>query len=182
VDAERPERVLVLADLAEVLAVPVDVENVAELAGADQLLQANDSRVVEQEVARHQYASVLLRTRDELLDLAAGQRWRLLDEHVLARFERALRELRVRHDRRRDNDRLQRVVGEHLVEVGRKARLRIARSEPLPLFVRKVAEPGELGELVEVPREVRAPIAEAREADFRHGRRLASTSAIRSEA
>jgi len=182
VDPERPERVLVLADLAEVLAVPVDVENVAELAGADQLLQANDARVVEQEVARHQHAAVLLGTRDELLDLAAGQRRRLLDEHVLARFERALRELRVRHDRRRDDHRLQRVVGEHLVEVGRQARIRIARSEALPLLIREVAEPGQLGELVEVPREIRAPVAEASEADFRHGGRLASTSAIRSEA
>ena len=39
VDAERPERVLVLADLPEVLPVAVDVEDVAELAGLDQLLE-----------------------------------------------------------------------------------------------------------------------------------------------
>ena len=55
VHAERPERVLVLADRAEVLAVAVDAEHVAEVAGVDELLQLAHARVVEQQVARHQH-------------------------------------------------------------------------------------------------------------------------------
>jgi hypothetical protein len=39
VHAERPERVLVLADLAEVLPVAVDAEHVAERRRVDELLQ-----------------------------------------------------------------------------------------------------------------------------------------------
>src|SRR5439155_15658401 len=80
VDAERPERVLILPDLAEVLAVAVDVEDVAELVRLDQLLQALDARVVEEQMTRHQHAPALLRGRDEVLDLGAGQRRWLLDE------------------------------------------------------------------------------------------------------
>ncbi len=44
VHAERPERVLVRADDAEVLPVAVDAEHVAELARVDQLLQLQDTR------------------------------------------------------------------------------------------------------------------------------------------
>src|SRR5438067_11242629 len=88
----------------------------------------------------------------------------------------------MRHHRRSDDHRLERVVREHLVELCGQASIRIARREARALLFREVAEPGELGELVEVPREVRAPVAEAREADFRHGRSVTSTSAIRSEA
>ena len=54
VDAEAPERVLVAPDRAEVLAVAVDVEDVAELARVDELLELRDARVVEEQVAGHQ--------------------------------------------------------------------------------------------------------------------------------
>src|SRR4029453_17044426 len=46
VHAERPQRVLVLADLAEVLAVAIHAEHVSELALLDQLLELADARVV----------------------------------------------------------------------------------------------------------------------------------------
>src|SRR5215216_968440 len=52
VDAERPERVLVLADLAEILTVAVDVEDLAQLAPRDQLAELRDGRVVQEQVAR----------------------------------------------------------------------------------------------------------------------------------
>ena len=90
VNAERPERVLVLADHAEVLAVAVDAEDVAELAGVDELLQLAHAGVVEQQVARHQHEASLLGERDELLHLGGAHRGRLLDEDVLARLERRL--------------------------------------------------------------------------------------------
>jgi hypothetical protein len=52
----------------------------------------------------------------------------------------------------------------------------------LAILLRKVAEPRELGQLVEVPGEIRAPVTETREGDLRHGASLTSTSAMRSEA
>ena len=116
-DAERPERVLVRAHDAEVLAVAVDAEHLAELAGVDQLLQLPDAGVVEQQMARHQHEVALGRERDELVHLGGAHRRRLLDEHVLARLERLLRERVVRRHRRRDHDGVERPVGEQLVEV-----------------------------------------------------------------
>ena len=57
VRAERPERVLVGAQLAEVQAVAVDVVHVAELARVDQLLQPHEAGVVLEQVADHQRAA-----------------------------------------------------------------------------------------------------------------------------
>ena len=93
-----------LADLAEVLAVAVDAEHVAELARVDQLLQLLHARVVEQEVAGHEHARATRRERDELLHLRGAHRGRLLDERVLARLERALRERVMRRHGCRDDD------------------------------------------------------------------------------
>ena len=53
---------------------------------------------------------------DELVHLDGAHRRRLLDEDVLAGFERALRERVVRRHRRRDHDGVERVVREHVVE------------------------------------------------------------------
>ena len=104
VHAERPERVLVRADDAEVLAVAVHAEHLAELARVDELLQLPHARVVEQEVARHEHEVAVGRDRDELVDLLGPHRGRLLDEHVLPRLERLLRKCVVRRYRRRDDD------------------------------------------------------------------------------
>src|SRR5204863_6129177 len=52
-------------------------------------------------------------------------------------------------------------VCEDFVEVGRSARLRVACAEALERVRRGVAEPAEIGQIVEVAREVRAPVAEA---------------------
>ena len=56
VHAQAPERVLVLADDAQVLAVAVDVEHVAQLADVDQLAQLDHGGVEAQQVADHQRA------------------------------------------------------------------------------------------------------------------------------
>ena len=63
VDAERPERVLVRADDAEVLAVAVDAGDVAELAGVDELLHLAQARVVEEQVPGHEHEVPLARAR-----------------------------------------------------------------------------------------------------------------------
>ena len=162
VRAERPERVLVAPDLPEVLAVAVEVEHVPEVAVGDQLLEHRDGRVVEQEIAGHQHEAALLRDRHELLRLGARLRLGLLDEDVLACEQRPLRELVVRDDGRRDHDRVQLRVGEHLVEARRRPGLRMAGRGLREQVGRQVAEPAEVGELGEVAGEVRAPVAEAR--------------------
>ena len=90
VDAERPERVLVRADDAEVLAVAVDAGDVAELAAVDELLHLLQPGVVEEQVSRHQDEPAGAGEVDELLHLLAAHRGRLLDEDVLARLERLL--------------------------------------------------------------------------------------------
>src|SRR5579884_320579 len=165
VHAERPERVLVRADDPEVLAVAVDAQHLAQFAAVDELLQLLHARVVEEEVARHQHEVPRRRELDELGHLGRAHRGRLLDQHVLARLERLLRERVVRRHRRRDHDRVDAVVGEHLGEVVGRARLRVARGEALAQLRVEVAEPGQLGELVEVADEVRAPVPEPRHGD-----------------
>src|SRR3954451_18852816 len=117
VDAERPERVLVLADLAEVLAVAVDDEHVAELPLVDQLLQLLHCRVVEQEVTRHEDERARLGEGDQLLHLGGLHRRRLLDEDVLAGRERRACKRVVRRHGGRDHDRVDLVRREQLVEV-----------------------------------------------------------------
>ncbi len=107
VDAERPQSVLVLAELAEVLAVPVEVEHVAELPGLDQLLELRHRRVIEQQVSREEDEAALLRERDKLVGLRGRERRRLLDEDVLTGLERPAGELVMRRHRRGDDDGLE---------------------------------------------------------------------------
>ena len=115
--AERPERVLVGAQLAEVEPVAVDVVDVAELARVGDLLQLDHARVVLEQVADHQdLARALGRGRD-LLGVGDGLRQRLLDEAVLAGLERLEREVGVGRHRRGDDHRVERVVGEQIVDV-----------------------------------------------------------------
>src|SRR5579871_4929955 len=129
VHPERPEGVLVRADDAEVHALAVDAQDVAELAGVDQLLQLQDGGVVEEEVAGHQHAVALLCEPHELVHLDRAHRRRLFHEDVLAGLERALRERMVRRHRRRDRNRVEAVVVEQIVEAPGRARLRVALGE-----------------------------------------------------
>jgi hypothetical protein len=184
VGAQAGERVLLTPDLPEVLPVAVQVEHVSELARLDQLLQLAHARVIEQQVPWHQHELALPGDRHELLRLGRVHRHRLLDEDVLAGEQRPPREVEVRHDGRGDDDRLELGIGEQLVEVGRHARAGIARGEARAVLVGEIAEPRQVGNLVEVPREVRTPVAEAGQADphLAHRERLARRSAILAEA
>ena len=84
VGPEAPEGVLVGPQLAEVESVAVDVVEVAQLAGVDQLLQAGDCRVVLEQVPDHQDAPGLLGGGDGPFGIGGARRQRLLDEAVLA--------------------------------------------------------------------------------------------------
>ncbi len=108
--------------------------------------------------------SLLLGERDELVHLVSLHRRRLLDEDVLPGRERASREVEVRGHGRRDDHGVELVVAQHLVEVRGEPGLRIAGGDVVPARVR-VAEPAELGDLGEVAREVRSPVAETGDAD-----------------
>ena len=165
VHPERPERVLVRPDHAEVLPVAVDARDLAERAGVDELLHRAKTGVVEEQVTGHQHEVTRFRERDQLLHLLAAHRRRLLDEDVLARFERLPRQLVVRGHGRRDDHRVDSRVGEQLVERTGRARLRVPRGVVRqPLLVR-VADPCELCELAHHADDVLSPAADARVGD-----------------
>ena len=109
----------------------------------------------------HQHTLTVLGEPHELLHLVRAHRGRLLDEDVLARGERRARELEVRRDRRGDDDRLHRRVGQDLAEVRRRLRPGMAPRQSLEAILGRIADPGEIRDLVEVADEVRAPCSEA---------------------
>ena len=150
-----------LSNDPEVLAIAVDHQDLTELAGVDELLQLEDAGVVEEEMAGHEDEVAPLGDRDELVDLVTLHRGRLLHEDVLARLERSLRELVVRRNRGRDDDRVERRVLEHLLEGLGPARLRVATLELVRLALRRIREPREVCEVGKVAREVLPPLAEA---------------------
>jgi hypothetical protein len=165
VHAKRPQGVLVRPDRAEVLAVAVDAEHVAELARVDDAFQRADGWVVQQQMAGHQHTAALLRQLAQLLHLAAPHRGRLLDEHVLVRLERPSRELVVRRYGRGDHDGVHRVVGEHVAEARRDARRGMPLGRRCGLLFVDVAEPRHVGELSEVAQELFPPLAQPDLAD-----------------
>ena len=168
VHAERPERVLVAAHDPEVHAVAVDAAHVAELAGVDQLLELEHGGVVEQQVAGHQNEAACIGQRHELVHLSRSHGRRLLDEDVLACLERSLRERVVGRHRCRDHHCVELVVVQQVVEVRRRARVRVALGTRGEVLLVEVAKPPELGEVGEVAGEVRAPVVEADDSDRRH--------------
>ena len=104
----------------EVLAVAVDAEHVAELAPVDRA----PSACWTPGWYRSKWPGMRTRSRSSASATSSSiscalHRRRLLDEYVLAGLERALRELVVRGHGRRDDDRVERLVGEHLVEATR---------------------------------------------------------------
>ena len=66
-------------------------------------------------------------------------------------------------------------IGEHLGVVRRHACARVARGERGTVLLIEIAEPRQVGEVVEVPRQVRAPVAEA---DQAYGGHLVTASRL----
>src|SRR4051794_24905873 len=167
VRAEAPQRVLLRAQLAQVQPVAVDVVDVAELARVGDLLEPVHAGVVLEQVADHEDPA--RRARRLARPLGVGDRLgeRLLDEAVLARLEDAHGELGMRRDRRGEDGRVARRVGEQVVEVAGEPRAGVARGEPRADVRVAVAAPAQVGagQRVEVAREVRAPVAEPDDAE-----------------
>ena len=87
VGAQAPEGVLVGAHDAQVLPVAVEVEDPAQGAVVDQVLQRLHAGVVDQQVVHHQHAIARVGLGDQLVGVARGHRERLLHEDVLAGLE-----------------------------------------------------------------------------------------------
>ena len=167
VHAERPEHVLVRADLAQVHAVAVHVAHVAQLAGVDQLAQLLDAGMEAQQVADHQHEAAARDEVAQLVRLGGRPGHRLLDHDVLAGQDRPPGELEVRRHGRRQHHRAHVGVGQDIVVARGEAGLRIGgrvRRAGLLVGVAAPAQVG-LGQRAEVAQQVLAPPAQADHAD-----------------
>jgi hypothetical protein len=168
---ERPQRVLVGPQLAQVEPIPVEVEEVAEVAGVGDRLELLEAGVVLEQVADHQHAPGGARGGGDLLGRRERLGERLLHEAVLPCGEYPQCHLGVRGHRRRADHGVQLGVGEQLVELGAHADARQLGCSALARRLRAVAEPAQLGvgQAVEVARQVRAPVTEAHDPDTDRG-------------
>src|SRR3954453_14805392 len=179
VRAKAPQRVLLGPQLAQVQAIAVDVVDRPQLAGRRDLLELVHARVVLEQVADHEHPARRARRLDRALGVGDRLRERLLDEAVLARLEHADRERGVGGDGRGEDGRVKAGVAEKGVWGAGEARPGMADGEALAHGRVGVAAPAQLGarERVEVAGEVRAPVAEADDADRdRRGRACAHSS------
>jgi hypothetical protein len=69
-------------------------------------------------------------------------------------------------NRRGDHHGLNGAVLEQIVEAVGRPGMRVARSELVEQVGREIAEPRQIGDVVEVARQVRAPVTQAREAEL----------------
>ena len=166
VGAERPQRVLVGAQLPEVQAVGVDVVDVAELTVGGDPLEHRDARVVLEQVTDHEDPVRRGGRGDGPLGVGDGLGERLLDEAVLAGGQHALGQRRVGRHRGGEHDGIDALVREHVVERRGASRARVRRTDPGQRRLVGVAQPRHLAvpERREIPREVGAPIAQPRDA------------------
>ena len=164
VRAERPQRVLVRAQLAEVEAVGVDVVDLAELAGVGDLLQLarrpGGTRAGGRPSARARSRSAAATARSaSATDWASGfSTKQCLPASSTRSASAAWVGTGVASTTASSV-----WVGEQVVEVGGEARARERARAALARGLGRVAAPGELAarQRGEVAREVRAPVAEA---------------------
>ena len=126
---EAPERVLVLAHLAEVLAVRVQVEHPAERAVLRQLLHLRERGWKRSRWPTISCRSCCVGERDQVGGVLDRQRQRLLDEQVLAGLEHLRADRMVRGGAGRDDDRVERVIGQQVVEPVGEPRARELRAK-----------------------------------------------------
>ena len=87
VGGEAPEDVLFRPDQAHVQPVGIAVEDAPESAFLDQLAEADDRRMIKEDVSDHEDGAAMLGQGDQFFALPGIQSQRLFDEDVFARFE-----------------------------------------------------------------------------------------------
>ena len=170
--AEIPDDADVGLVQSEVDAARGDEVELAERHRVDHLLDGDDRRAVEERVARHQRPAGLAGEPHELGRLLRARCEGLLDEHVLAELQSLRGEVEVRRHRRRDHDRFDVVVRQHLEIRRRPPNGRVAAPPVIQPLLAHVAHDDDLRllELDEVAKEIRPPVAEPHD---RHAERLA---------
>ena len=146
----------------EVDAARGDEVDLSQVAVLDQRADHVHRRAVDERVARHQHHLPERGQLDQHLGLLGGGRERLLDEHVLAVAQRRRGDRKMGRDRRGDQHGVDGRVLEEVVEPLRAAHRRIPLRDLVQRLRAPVADPGHLGilDLVQVPHEVRPPVAE----------------------
>ena len=163
VRAEIPDDAHIGLMQAEIHTARRDEVDVAELTRPDQLLDRHDRRAVEERMPGHEDEAETGREPEQALRLARRRGEGLLDEHVLAGFERRLGELEVCRDRCGDRDGVDLGVGEDVPEARGAAKGREAAPDRVDGGAAGVAYHDRVCavHLVEVPHEVGPPVAEA---------------------
>jgi hypothetical protein len=115
VGGEAPEDVLLGPELADVEAVGVDVLDLAQDAGPDELLELQHRGMVLEEVAHHQDAPLAPGGLNQVLSLANGQGEGLFHIDVLAFEQRTFDHLVMGLRRGRDGDGLDGRVSQHCI-------------------------------------------------------------------
>ena len=156
---ERPEDVLLGADLPEVQAIRVDVLDAAELSLVDQALEPQDGGVVPEQVANHEHSSVARGEARELFTLLDRKAQRLFDEYVLARHKGSADQLPMRLCGGGDRHTADLGIREDLIHRVGDSGPGISRRELGMLCRIHFANPGESVQRVKVTDEVTTPVA-----------------------
>ncbi len=163
---EVPEDVDVVLEQAEVHAGRVVVVQLAQGAVVDHLLHAADGAGEQKGVVHHDLEVLALGEFDELFALRDGAGERLFDEHVLAVLEGFLGEFEVSPNRRYNRDQVDVGRGQQVIDVVGGDHVGIRMADLAERFLALVAnrDDASLVLRVEVPNDVRTPIAVADDA------------------
>src|SRR5713101_5027965 len=162
VGSKAPENVFFRANFSNVQSVGVEIVNLSEDTVLDELLEFQDRWMIEEDMANHENPAFGLGQFHQLLAMPYIDCQRLLDQDILARFERCFRHLIVTYRR----------CGQGHSGYGRiaeQAGIVRAKLDALesPLVGRldrriRVAHCLQRAQFVEVAHEILAPIADAR--------------------
>lgn len=168
VDRQVPDHVDVVLEQAEVDPDAVEVKDVADLAGADDVLDLVHRAVIDEDVVDHELEFQFLRDIDQLLGVLGIGRDRLLDENVLAVLQGIFGERKMTADRRGDGHGGDFGIIQNFVEIRRRFdRIALLFDEFKAGFVDIAAiHTLHLPAIQKIPNQVRTPVTDANHSDF----------------